>query len=85
MAREIKLEELYPFLNDASYPMTVDAAAEEFADVTVQLADGSTNLGEVVGRSTSGPFATTDELASEVLSLLPREAVGEPFQSEGEG
>lgn len=85
MAREIKLNELDGLLADLDYPTTKAAAADDCADVTLVLADGTENLGETVGRSDHGTFGSADELKNEVLNLLPRRAVGEPFQSEGEG
>jgi hypothetical protein len=85
MAKELKLERLYTFLEESEYPYSVQTAAEAFDDVTLLLADGTVNLGEVVADSSSDEFESADELALEVMSLLPRRAVGEPFQSEGEG
>lgn len=85
MGEEIKLERLYTFLADADYPCTVETAAERFDDVTLLLADGTANLGAIVAESDSERFESPDELATEVMTLLPRRAVGEPYQSEGEG
>ncbi|WP_340101910.1 hypothetical protein [Salinibaculum salinum] len=85
MVRELKLEQLYTFLEEVEYPHSVQTAAEAFDDVTLLLADGTVNLGEVVADSSSDEFESADDLALEVMSLLPRRAVGEPFQSEGEG
>ena len=72
-------------LGDLEYPATHEEAAEAFADVTVTYADGEENLGDVVQRTGSDRFASVDELESEIYGVLPREAVGEPYQSEGEG
>ena len=85
MARRLKLERLYSFLDADEYPCSVREATERFDDVTVELADGTVNLGAVIGDSTSDEFESADDLALEVMSLLPRRAVGEPYQSEGEG
>ena len=85
MAREYKLNELDGLLAGFDYPVRADEVASDCDDVTLVLADGTANLGETVARSTNGPFDSVDELRSEVMSLLPRRAVGEPFQSEGEG
>ncbi len=65
--------------------MTNDAAAAEFDDVTLLLADGERNLGSLIEASDAERFESTDDLGSELHNVLPREAVGEPFQSEGEG
>jgi hypothetical protein len=43
------------------------------------------NLGSTISESSADVFESTDDLASEVMSRLPRHAVGEPYQSEGEG
>ncbi|WP_256296542.1 hypothetical protein [Haloarchaeobius salinus] len=85
MAHEYKLNELDGLLAEYDYPVSRDAVATECEDVTLQLADGEANLGETVRGSDADTFASADELRSEVMSLLPRRSVGEPFQSEGEG
>lgn len=85
MGRELELERLYTFLEEADYPCSVSEAADRFDDVTLLLADGQTNLGSLIAESTSEQFASADELGNEVMMLLPRYAVGEPYQSEGEG
>jgi hypothetical protein len=51
----------------------------------VLLADGETNLGALIEESNDDTFDSVDDLENEVYNLLPREAVGEPGQSEGEG
>ena len=85
MSRHVKLNELDAMLDSLDYPVTPAAAAAACSDVTLQLADGEEPLADVVASSTEDAFESPDELASEVMSLLPREAVGEPYQSEGEG
>lgn len=85
MTRAYKLNELDGLLTTFDYPVGADAVTADCEDVTLRLADGEVNLGETVARSTHDRFASADELRSEVLNLLPRRAVGEPFQSEGEG
>jgi len=83
--RHVKLNELDAVLDDLDYPVTNAAAADACSDVTLQLADGEKPLPAVVEASAADAFESPDDLRSEVLSLLPREAVGEPYQSEGEG
>ena len=85
MTREYKLNELDGLLAEFDYPVGTDEVAADCEDVTLRLADGEVNLGETIARSTADRFDSADELRSEVLSLLPRRSVGEPFQSEGEG
>ncbi len=53
-------------------------------DVTVELADGETNLGDVVARTASDRYDSAAELRDELYEYLPTEAIGEPGQSEGD-
>ena len=85
MSTEVKLEQLYSFLDGIDYPCSTVEAAEQVDDVTLVLADGTVEFEAILDQSTSETFASADELGNEVMSLLPREAVGEPYQSEGEG
>ena len=83
--REIKLSELETVLSDVEYPATREELVSEWEDVTLVLADGEENLGSVLSASSDDRFESKGDVSSEVLNLLPREAVGEPYQSEGEG
>ncbi|WP_246998888.1 DUF5789 family protein [Halosolutus gelatinilyticus] len=85
MASTVKLNEISEQFGELEYPITADAAATEFEDVTLLLADGERNLGALIARSNSSRFESADDLESELHNVLPREAVGEPYQSEGEG
>lgn len=85
MARTIDLQDLEARLAELSYPMSPSEATEALADTEVELADGHTALDEVVAQSNDDRFDSVEDLASEIRALLPREAVGEPYQSEGEG
>ena len=85
MTREVKLSHIDDALSELSYPISRDDAADQLSDVTLSLADGEANLGEVVADSNGDSFDSVDDLQNEVLNNLPREAVGEPGQSEGEG
>lgn len=85
MARELKLNRLETVLDELDYPIGRAAAAAAFDDVTLVLAEGQVNLGESIDGSSGDAFESLDDLANEVRSGLPRHAVGEPFQSEGEG
>ncbi|AGB36570.1 DUF5789 family protein [Natronococcus occultus] len=82
---EVKLSRIDDTFERLEYPVEADAAASELEDVTLLLADGERNLGELIERSTSDRFASADDLETELHNVLPREAVGEPYQSEGEG
>ncbi len=82
---DVKLSRIESVLADLEYPVTTDRAATELEDVTLLLADGQRNLGDLVAKSDSDRFESAEDLASELNNVLPREAVGEPYQSEGEG
>ena len=85
MTQDVKLNGLVNVLEDLEYPISQDEAVEQCDDVTLILADGEENLGEIVADSNGEQFASMDDLETEVFNLLPRHAVGEPYQSEGEG
>jgi hypothetical protein len=82
---EVKLSRIDDVLAHAEYPLSPEAAADRFAGVTVLLADGQVDLGELVGDAGVDAFDSVDDLATEINNLLPVGAVGEPGQSEGEG
>lgn len=85
MDRRVELNELESALDDLDYPIARAEVVDRCGDVTLQLADGTENLGDVVAGSGADSFDSPDDLATEVRNLLPRHAVGEPYQSEGEG
>ena len=83
--REVKLSRLETLLEDLDYPVSREEAAVECHDVSLVLADGQASVPDLLDRSNAGSFASMDELSNELMTLLPRRAVGEPYQSEGEG
>lgn len=85
MGRDVKLNELDAVLAELDYPVSRESVVDACEDVTLVLADGEENLGTVVAASGADSFDSVDDLQSEVLNLLPQHAVGEPYQSEGEG
>jgi hypothetical protein len=85
MMERAKLSNLYTVLSEGTYPITRSASINVYDDVILVLADGEQNLGDLLTNSNTETFASADELTLEVMMLLPRIAVGEPFQSEGEG
>ena len=85
MDREVKLSQLYTALDDLDYPVSRETAAIASDDVTLLLADGTIELDAVISDCATREFADRDDLLIEIMSYLPRRAVGEPFQSEGEG
>lgn len=85
MGREVKLSRVQTVLSELSYTITRPEAAEELNDVTLLLADGERNLGELVSETGQKRYDSDEELRDELNNVLPREAVAEPYQSEGEG
>ena len=84
MNRTVRLSGLETVLSALEYAVTQPAAASACASTVLELADGEVNLGETIGTSTAADFETVEDLELEVMSLLPRHAVGEPYQSEGD-
>jgi uncharacterized protein YceH (UPF0502 family) len=82
---EVKLSRIDDAFERLEYPIDADAAAAELEGITLLLADGERDLGELVGRTDRDRFESVDDLETELHNVLPREAVGEPYQSEGEG
>lgn len=72
-------------LTELSYPVSREVAAESFEDVTVTFADGEANLGDLISETPADEFDSFEELRDEINNTVPREAVGEPYQSEGDG
>ncbi|MFC5279061.1 hypothetical protein ACFPM1_09875 [Halorubrum rubrum] len=84
MTRTIKLNQIDGVLSEFEYPVEPATVATACDDVTIRLADGEVNLGATVSESNATAFASAEELGEELMSLLPRRAVGEPFQSDGD-
>jgi len=80
----VKLSRIETVLAGLEYPITTDRAAADLADTTLLLADGERNLGALIERSGSDRFESVEDLWTELNNVLPREAVGEPYQSEGD-
>lgn len=85
MAQKIKLNELAEYLEAFDYPIDRATAAEHSQNTTLVLADGEQDLNELLEQSNADEFDSENDLETEVFNLLPRNAVGEPYQSEGEG
>jgi len=84
MDAELKLNELHEALADLDYPLDRAAAVDAAEGTTLLLADGTASLSGVIADSGEDRFESADDLESEVMSGLPRNAVGEPYQSEGD-
>lgn len=84
MKHEVELSDVEATLEQLSYPIGRESATVELSDITLVLADGEANLGELVGATTSDEFESAADVLSSLHTALPREAVGEPYQSEGD-
>jgi len=82
---ELTTGDLSEHLERLEYPIGRADAAAECADDTVLFADGDADLGDLISGATRDRFESAEELLVDVQNQLPRNAVGEPFQSEGEG
>lgn len=85
MTREVKLSNLDAALTDIDFPADRATVVEAGEELTLLLADGTANLGALLEESGLERFESADDLQTELMNLLPRRAVGEPYQSEGEG
>lgn len=84
MVREIKFGDISTLLDEISYPIERTTAAEELSEVRLVLADGAADLGELVSETSLEVFESAADVESELHNVLPREAVGEPYQSDGD-
>lgn len=84
MTTEVLFTKLPTHLGELEYPITREDAATAFEDVTVLFADGEQNLGELIAATPSDRFDSATDLEADIHTVLPREAVGEPYQSEGD-
>jgi hypothetical protein len=84
MTRTVKLSHIDEPLEALSYPVSRESATTELDDVTLEYADGETNLGGLVADVPSEAFDSAAELRDELFGYLPEEALGEPGQSEGD-
>ena len=84
MATQIRFNELEPELSELDYPVTRAAAVEHYEGVTLLLADGEADLGDLIAETDTSEFESVDDLYTDLQNVLPVEAVGEPGQSEGD-
>ena len=84
MNEEIRLNRIDNVLATLEYPIAPPAVADACGETVVRLAEGTISIGEVVAQSNADRFASSSDLEMELLSLLPRNAVGEPYQSDGD-
>jgi hypothetical protein len=84
MKREVEFSQIEETLETLDYPISREDAVSELSDVMLRLADGEANLRELIAATASNEFESVDDVIFDLHSTLPREAVGEPYQSEGD-
>jgi hypothetical protein len=84
MQRVVRLNRIDSVFSTLQYPTTPSQVAADCEGVVVELSEGSVDLAETVRSSDADEFSSADDLGLEFMSLLPRHAVGEPYQSEGD-
>ncbi|WP_423745894.1 hypothetical protein V5735_08080 (plasmid) [Haladaptatus sp. SPP-AMP-3] len=85
MTQRVKYNRVESVLRELSYPILREDAAIELDETTLVLAEGEENLGGLIAQTDQEEYESARDLETEVNNVLPREAVGEPYQSEGEG
>ncbi len=81
----VKLGRVETVLEDLPYPIDRSDARDRLAGTALLFADGEADLGNLVAKTGVERFESAEDLEAELHTVLPREAVGEPYQSEGEG
>ena len=81
---EVKLNTVIEQFESLDYPLDRETAAESFEDSTLLMADGETNLGTLIEKTLTPTFDSAEDLFTELQTVLPIEAVGEPGQSDGD-
>jgi hypothetical protein len=84
MERVVRLNRIGTVLSGMEYPLSPAQAARECEGIRIELAEGSVSLPETIRESHEDQFISPEDLELELMGLLPRSAVGEPFQSEGD-
>ncbi|WP_123532985.1 DUF5789 family protein [Halosimplex salinum] len=82
---ELELSDLPEYLERFDYPVDREELAAACEGDVVELAEGERSLGQVLVDADPDRFESADDAYTAVQNDLPREAVGEPYQSEGEG
>ena len=85
MPTRMPLNELETKLATYTYPLDRSVLLEDAGELTIELADGETTLAGALENVSDEQFDSAAELQATIYSGLPRRAVGEPYQSEGEG
>jgi hypothetical protein len=81
---ELKLNTVLEQFEALEYPLARETAADAFDGTTLLMADGETNLGALIEQAHASSFDSPEDLFTELQTVLPIEAVGEPGQSDGD-
>jgi len=84
MEAEVRLNRIERVLEPLDYPITPPAVTEACGGTVVRLAEGTVSVSDVMAQSNADAFVSSEDLKEEFQSLLPRNAVGEPYQSDGD-
>lgn len=84
MVREIQFRNVSTVLDELDYPANRAAAADACAGVTLLLADGEADLAGLISETETETFGSADDVETALHNVLPREAVGQPYQSDGD-
>lgn len=84
MPHRIRLNRIGEVFDHLEFPSSPTAVAAQCGDIVVELAEGEVSLGTTIRDSTATEFTSAGDLEAEFMSLLPRHAVGEPYQSDGD-
>lgn len=84
VTRKLKLNSLIEEFETLDYPLDRQTAADSYDESTLLMADGETNLGDLIERAHTASFDSAEDLFTELQTVLPIEAVGEPGQSDGD-
>ena len=84
MDREIQFRNVSTVLEELDYPADRTVAAEACAGVTLLFADGEADLAGLISETETETFESAGDVESALHNVLPREAVGQPYQSDGD-
>jgi hypothetical protein len=84
MDREIQFRNVSTVLEELDYPLDRAGAADACTGVTLLFADGEADLAGLISETETETFSSVGDVEAALHNVLPREAVGEPYQSDGD-
>lgn len=81
----IEFGDLTDDLENEEYPMTKDELLEKYGDRTVEHANGSISVGEILGGEGPDQFDGQDEVHQTILNMIGTGAVGRDRYSDRGG